>query len=69
MRAKIMAALHVALCLLLFTMIAHAEVGANNFIEKSDLISTEDFIEYASINDVNIHELYFGTILYEGTES
>ena len=33
------------------------------------MITTEDFIEYASINDVNIHELYFGAILYEGTES
>jgi octaheme c-type cytochrome (tetrathionate reductase family) len=35
----------------------------------SDLLSPEDYIEYASINDVNIHELYFSTILYEGTES
>jgi len=55
MRAKIMAALYVALCLLLFPMIAYSEAGAS-FIEKSDLITTEDFIEYASINDVNIHE-------------
>ena len=34
-----------------------------------DLLSPEDYIEYASINDVNIHELYFSAILYEGTES
>jgi octaheme c-type cytochrome (tetrathionate reductase family) len=33
------------------------------------LVTTADFLEYASIHDVNIHELYFGTILYEGTES
>ena len=35
----------------------------------NDLVSPEDYIEYASINDVNIHELYFSAILYEGTES
>ena len=34
-----------------------------------DLLTPEDYIEYASINDVNIHELYFSAILYEGTES
>ena len=39
-----------------------AKVGAS-------LSSPQDYIEYASINDVNIHELYFSAILYEGTES
>jgi len=69
MKAKFLAALHVALGLLLFPMIASSEVGPTNFIEKTNLVTTEDFIEYASINDVSIHELYFGAILYEGTES
>ena len=32
-------------------------------------MTAEDYIEYASINDVDIHDLYFSTILYEGTES
>jgi len=68
MKAKFLATLHVALGLLLFPMIAYSEAGAS-FIEKSDLKTTEDFIEYASINDVDIHELYFSVILYEGTES
>jgi len=36
---------------------------------KGALVTSKDFIEYASIKDVDIHELYFGTILYEGTES
>jgi len=77
MKAKRLAALHAALFtavmltfgLLLFPMTGHSEVKETNLIEKANLITTEDFIEYASINDVNIHELYFGTILYEGTES
>jgi len=32
-------------------------------------LTPADFIEYASINEVDIHELYFSVILYEGTES
>jgi octaheme c-type cytochrome (tetrathionate reductase family) len=32
-------------------------------------ITPEEYIEYASINDEDIHELYFGVVLYEGTES
>jgi hypothetical protein len=45
--------------LLLFPMTGHSKVKETNLIEKANLITTEDFIEYASINDVNIHELYF----------
>jgi len=35
----------------------------------ASLSSPQDYIEYASVNDVNIHELYFSAVLYEGTES
>ena len=59
----------IAFAFLLFPMIANAQGKAGNSIQKVDLITTEDFIEYASINDENIHELYFSVILYEGTES
>ena len=77
MKAKRPAALNAALFtavmltfgLLLFPMTGHSKVKETNLIEKANLITTEDFIEYASINDVNIHELYFSAILYEGTES
>lgn len=71
MKAKRLAALHAALFtaamltfgLLLFPMTGHSKVKETNLIEKANLTTTEDFIEYASINDVNIHELYFGAIL------
>ena len=70
MKAKFLAALcAVSFSFLLFPIIAYAATEATNVIKKTDLISTEDYVEYASVNDVDIHELYFSTILYEGTES
>jgi octaheme c-type cytochrome (tetrathionate reductase family) len=33
------------------------------------LSTPQDFIQYASINDQDIHDLYFSVILWEGTES
>ncbi len=77
MKAKFMAAMHVAYFvttvlafgLMLFPMNGNSDVKTSNDIEKSDLITPEDFIEYASVHDENIHELYFSVILYEGTES
>ena len=32
-------------------------------LQKADLVTTEDFLEYASINDESIHELYFSVVL------
>jgi len=55
--------------LLIFPLLANAEVQLDKGLERATLATTEDFIEYASANDENIHELYFGVILYEGTES
>jgi octaheme c-type cytochrome (tetrathionate reductase family) len=77
MKAKLLAALHAAMFnalvltsgLLLFPIIAHSGDGSVDSLEKADLVTAEDFIEYASINDESIHELYFSVILYEGTES
>jgi octaheme c-type cytochrome (tetrathionate reductase family) len=43
--------------------------AAEGSLQKANLVTPQDFIEYASVNDVSIHELYFSTILYEGTES
>ena len=56
-----------ALGLLLLAGAAAAAAPAGG--GTANLVTAEDFLEYASINDVDIHELYFGTILYEGTES
>jgi len=58
-----------ALCLVLLPLAGQAAGGAAKGMERAALATPEDFLEYASINDVNIHELYFSTILYEGTES
>ena len=77
MKASILAALHAAMfnaltltvCLLLFPMPGHAENKINVGLERADLVTPEQFIEYASVNDVSIHELYFSVILYEGTQS
>ena len=60
-------ALAIAFCVLLFPPLAAAESGFS--LDKADLVTRDDFLQYASVNEVNIHELYFSTILYEGTES
>jgi len=79
MKAKLLAACAAVLMLLPLAGQAAKSVDAD-LLDKSgkapslakavtDVMSAEDYIEYASINDVDIHELYFSTILYEGTES
>ena len=56
--------------LLLFPLAAQADNGqVAGGLEKSALVTPQDFMEYASINDESIHELYFSVILYEGTDS
>jgi hypothetical protein len=77
MKAKFLAAWHAApfiaaiftFGLLLYPMTGYSGFQATSTIEKSDLITTEDFLEYASVNDEDVHDLYFSMILYEGTES
>ena len=79
MKAKFLAASAAALMLLPLAGFAAAGVDAAELAKAgkaptlakagTDVLSAEDYIEYASINDVDIHELYFSTILYEGTES
>jgi octaheme c-type cytochrome (tetrathionate reductase family) len=55
--------------LLLLPLSASAAGKVGSELERANLLTTEDFIEYASVNDENIHELYFSVVLYEGTES
>jgi octaheme c-type cytochrome (tetrathionate reductase family) len=74
MRSKVAAAGHAALItvlaiVLMLPLAAQAKDGVKAQMAKSNLVTPKDFIEYASINDENIHDLYFSVILYEGTES
>ena len=78
MKAKLLAALHAATFtavttlvfgLMLLPLTAWSESGSVAGLQMSDLATPQDFIEYASINDEDVHELYFSVILYEGTES
>ncbi len=68
--AALLPAVLLAFGLLLLPIAGQADAGnVAGGLEKSGLVTPQDFMEYASINDVNIHELYFSTILYEGTDS
>ena len=79
MKAKILAACAVALMVLPLSAAAAAggdatalaKAGKAPTLAKagSDALSPEAYIEYASVNDINIHELFFSSVLYEGTES
>jgi len=77
MKARYLAAMHaasfhyavLAFGLLLFPMIGLSGDNGASALEKADLMTAQDFIEYASTNEENIHELYFSVILYEGTQS
>ena len=76
MKALRLAAFTVALMLPLAAVAAGtdaalAKTGKAPTLAKAgtDVLSPADYIEYASVNDVDIHELYFSTVLYEGTES
>ena len=80
MKAKLRASWHTALSAVAALLLLPATVQAAGLESKelaaNDLMSgglgsmsAQDFIEYASINDEDIHELYFSVILYEGTQS
>jgi octaheme c-type cytochrome (tetrathionate reductase family) len=81
MKAKFLAACHVALTalaamLMLPVAVQAAQTGVSASADGGMVLSADhggltaaDFIEYASINDEDIHQLYFSVILYEGTES
>lgn len=55
------------LSLLAFPVTSHSKSDPADGLNQSGLITPEDYLEYASINDVDIHDLFFGTVLYEGT--
>ena len=76
MKAKILAACAVALMVLPLSAAAATGGDATALAKAptlakagSDALNPEAYIEYASVNDVNIHELFFSSVLYEGTES
>ena len=43
--------------------------GGINRLELADLVTPEQFLEYATANEMDVHEVYFETMLYEGTQS
>jgi octaheme c-type cytochrome (tetrathionate reductase family) len=67
--APLLIAAALALCVMLLPLIGLTRAEAAYGEGAATLVTKEDFLEYSSINDVNIHELYFSTILYEGTGS
>jgi len=69
LRAQSLLVAVLAFGLLLFPMIANSVVRIAENNETAALETKEDFLNYASINDVDIHELIFSTLLYEGTQS
>jgi hypothetical protein len=54
---------------LLLPIAAGADVKSKDLSGLTAASTPEAFIEYASANDEDIHKLFFGAILYEGTES
>ena len=51
------------------TTLAKSGKGPATAKSGPDLSTPAEYIQYASVNDVNIHELFFSAVLYEGTES
>jgi octaheme c-type cytochrome (tetrathionate reductase family) len=54
------------LCLLMYPLAGESRATP---ADKGDLVTAEDFIEYASANEEDVHEVYFSTVMYEGTAS
>ena len=77
MKVKPMAAWHAALfnaivltiCLALIPSIGLAKVQPSSGFEKKDLVTAQDFIEYAEATKSDIHDLFFSMRDYEGTSS
>jgi octaheme c-type cytochrome (tetrathionate reductase family) len=58
-----------SLSLLLFPMTGLAKSDVTVSFEKSQLMTTADFVAYAEANEVDIHDLFFSLRPYEGTGS
>jgi octaheme c-type cytochrome (tetrathionate reductase family) len=68
-RAALLNIVILSVCLTLVATISHAKGQASRDLEKANLATTADFVEYAAIHEVDIHDLYFSLRPYEGTES
>jgi hypothetical protein len=53
----------------LFPMISHSEVKATDGIEVAGQATIDDFVEYAGEHKVDVHDVFFGFNLYEGTQT
>jgi len=68
-RAVLFNTIFLAICLLLVPTISQAKAKDSTGFEKSKLVTSKDFIEYAAIHEVDIHDLFFSLRAYEGTQS
>jgi octaheme c-type cytochrome (tetrathionate reductase family) len=57
------------LTLLILPALGLAGDGGMHRLVVADLVTPEQFLEYATANEIDVHEVYFETMLYEGTES
>jgi octaheme c-type cytochrome (tetrathionate reductase family) len=58
-----------AISIILLPAASQAKSTGIHGFEKGDLVTSGDFIEYAAIHEVDIHDLYFSLRPYEGTKS
>ena len=57
------------LILFLLPVLGFAAERAADHNVQVKLLTPEDYVEYAEMNETDVHEVYFETMLYEGTES
>ena len=65
---RLIRALSLLVLLILPPMVLAGGGGAST-LQRADLATPEQFLEYATANEMDVHEVYFDTMLYEGTES
>jgi octaheme c-type cytochrome (tetrathionate reductase family) len=57
------------LTLLMVPLPGVAGDGGVSRLDRADLVTPEQFLEFATANEMDVHEVYFETMLYEGTQS
>lgn len=68
-RAVLFNTIFLTICLVLMSATVQAKVQASSGFEKKNLVTAQDFIEYAEATECDIHDLFFSMREYEGTSS